>query len=528
MKSFKTPSPSLLLAGCVAAAALFAGSASAQLIAYDDASNYQLDANWTNNANQGFGFTPWIIVTNDTGPGPSQFHGVYVTAPPILPPYANASFTNVAGINYSNVWGIYANGTNGINATTAFRGFASPLGTNTFKLQWGAKGAGTTTVAGVTQHGLCGFTLRTGNETNSPGDYANNMRFALFFEDGRNPATLYVADGTGEHSVTGTSFSDLGRTTVTNAVQAEVTPGADGDSYHLVLRDCVAGKVLFTFDGVFGGVGPIESTALFVQETTGDSVFNRMQIAVPRIAPTILNVVPANNTLYLDPTSTNFSFEVRAFASTVVSNAVTVLLNGVPQSNLAFSTGAPTTNLQVSFSPALLADTVYTYTIIAQNNGGEAATNTGTFNTILPSNIFIDTYDYNYGSGLFVDAATPSNSYAGFLGTNGVDYSISDTTGTNNIAAYRQGDLVQILGLNSDESGEPIDHANLRANGYIAYNIGFNDAGNWENYTRVYPAGTNYSIYARAASVGNGVFELARLVNPRPPLRRSRWRPSDG
>ena len=54
---------SLLIASLVA---LFAcpRPASAQLIAYDEAGNYLENINWTNGANQGFGFTPWMVVTN--------------------------------------------------------------------------------------------------------------------------------------------------------------------------------------------------------------------------------------------------------------------------------------------------------------------------------------------------------------------------------------------------------------------------------------------------------------------------------
>lgn len=517
MKSPKSPLlKSLLSLGvAVAATVLFPSAATAQLIAYDDAGHYQIEANWTNNSNQGFGFTPWVIVTNDTGPGPSQFHGNYITAATVTPAFANASITNVAGTTYTNIWGLFANGTNGVHETTAYRGFASPLGTNTFKLQWGSRGAGVTTIAGVPEHGWCGFTLRNGNATNTSSDFQTAARFYLYFLDGAAPSTLYVADGhpNSPRSVPGTSFSDLGRGNITNAVQAEVTVGADGDSYHLVLKDVVANKTLYTLDSTLAGSGTIDSAALFCHQTTGDQVYNRMEISVPRIPPTIVNVVPTNATLYLDVAATNFSFEVNSFASTVVSNDVSVFLNGVPQSNLAFNTAAPASQLLVNFGASLAPDSSYNYVIIAVDANGIATTNSGTFNTFLPSSLFIDAYDYNYGAGQFVNASTPSNSYAGFLGTNGIDYSIADQTGTNNVAGYRPGDLPAILTLNTDATGDPIDHANLRANGYTAYNIGFNDAGNWENYTRVVPA-TNYSIYARAASVGNGVFEMARLVNP--------------
>src|SRR5262245_35360040 len=77
----------------------------AQTIAYDDAGNYVVDANWTNGANQGFGFTPWMILTN----GP-DFHGTYVNAG-TNPLFVIATVTNVAGTNYGDVWGIFANGT---------------------------------------------------------------------------------------------------------------------------------------------------------------------------------------------------------------------------------------------------------------------------------------------------------------------------------------------------------------------------------------------------------------------------------
>src|SRR5205085_10766474 len=136
--------------------------------------------------------------------------------------------------NYADVWGIFANGTNDINNTVAYRGFSNPLGTNTFKLQWGSRGAGLTTTANAgTVHGMCGFSLRNGNATNSVTDYQTGARFYLYFLDGFAPFSLNVLDGNGIRSFTNTSFSDLGRANITNAVQAEVTVAADGDHYHL-------------------------------------------------------------------------------------------------------------------------------------------------------------------------------------------------------------------------------------------------------------------------------------------------------
>ena len=64
--------------------------------------------------------------------------------------------------------------------------------------------------------------------------------------------------------------------------------------------------------------------------------------------------------------------------------------------------------------------------------GTVRVTNNSTFNTFLATDLYIDASDYNYTNGLFVNSSTPSNAYANLLGTNGVDYSISDLTGTNN------------------------------------------------------------------------------------------------
>jgi hypothetical protein len=484
------------------------GLLSAQ-IAYDDAGAYQLNANWTNGANGGFGFTPWTFATN----GP-DFHGSFVQTAN-NPTFVIASITNVSGVNYTNVWGLFANGTNGINESMAYRGFANPLSTNTFKLQWGAIGSGVTSVNGFGQvHGLSGFSLRNGNATNSTSDFQTGAMFFLFFQDGNTPPTLYFQDANGNQSIPNTSFSNLGRNNITNAVEAEITPSADGNTYHLVLKDSVQNLVLFQTNGTFINPGQtIDSAALFCHETTGDQVYNRMQITSPtNIPPTIVNVQPADGSLYLPAGPTDISFEVDSFNATVASSQVTVLLNGVLQSGLTFNTASPTNQLLGTNSVTLDPNTFYTLEIIAQDANGNLATNTSTFNTFLATDLYIDAYDYNYTNGLFVDALTPSNAYSGLLGNQNVDYFLINTNPANNTNVYRSGDLPAVLTLATDNTGDPVDHANLRANGFTAYNIGFTDKGTWENYTRTVPP-NNYNIYARAASAGSGQFEIEKLVN---------------
>jgi hypothetical protein len=482
---------------------------SAQLVAYDDAGNYLINANWTNGANAGFGFTPWAIITN----GPNA-QGTYVGTPA---GYVINSVTNVTGTNYTAAWGIYANGLNDVNETTAYRGFANSLGTNTFKLQWGSRGAGVTTTTNIGNvHGWCGFSLRNGNNTNSPYNINStdgSARFFLYFLDGASPATIYFWDNNGVQSVPGTSFSDLGRTTITNAIEAEISPAADGVSYHLVLKDCVQNRIIFTTNSVLLGSGTIDSAALFCYETTGDQIYNRMQIAAStNIAPTFANVQPGNGSVYLGAATNNLSFEIDSFNSTVTSSSVKIYLNGALLSGTVFNSASPTNQLLGTNNTALNPDTFYNYSIVAQDANGNVVSNTFTFNTFLASDIYIDASDYNYNQGQFINNNTPNNGYANLAGSNSIDYLIADLSGTNNTAGYRPLDLVEILPLPTDATGDPYDHANLRANSFTAYNIGFTDTGNWENYTRNYPT-TNYSIYARVASASGGQFEVEKLAN---------------
>src|SRR5213075_1408062 len=129
------------------------------------------------------------------------------------------------------------------------------------------------------------------------------------------------------------------------------------------------------------------------------------------------------------------SFEVDSFNSTVASNLTSVSLNGVviPPASVSYNTTGTTTQLLANCSPPIAPDRFYTLQVVAQDANGLYTTNVSTFNTFLATDLYIDASDYNYTNGLFVDSSTPSNAYANFLGTNGVDFFDTDTSGTNNI-----------------------------------------------------------------------------------------------
>jgi polygalacturonase len=384
---------------------VFACPVLAQIIAYDDASAYFKTANWTNSANQGFGFTPWVLATNTFSGG---YRGWYLNNG-----YSIASATNVGGTSYTNCsWGIYANGAApaGGNRTVAYRGFADSLTTNVvFRLQWMTEGVG----SGATNY--AGFVLRNGNATSGVSAYETGYRFEFFYAGGGADSYM-IKDG---YAVTaiglpfaagyGNSADDHVNA---NGLNCEFTLEPN-DTYRFVVRSATTGDVLVFLDGrpLAGASGStIDSVALFVNETTGsgagggDQNYNRMQIiSASLIPPIIANVQPTNGSVFINPAN-NVSFEVNS-PSAVSGTNVTLLLNGVPQT-LAFNTNGPTEQLLATNTAPLATNMYYNGTIIAVDINGNSATNTFSFNTIQTNSLWVDVMNYGAtGNGTAMDTA---------------------------------------------------------------------------------------------------------------------------
>jgi hypothetical protein len=491
-----------------------AGNAMAQTNAYDDAYHYAYSSSTWNAAfntppgvNFGYGFTGWTVMTNTTGSPVSGGRGFTTTRngtplPAISSPinYSNLD-TNLGPVgippgnnNAAHAWGLFANG-NGINTTVAYRGFSNSLDTTVaFKLDFESQGIGSSS----TKFG--GFYLRNGNATSSTSDYLTGHRFAFYYIGGGSNSFVYW-DGNGVQYI-GIPFAS-------NPLSCEFTPKA-GDTYRFVVKSLATGAILSILDNQpLAGSGTIDSVALIANQTDQNQNFNRMQIVSTSLTPpTILNVSPINGSIFVDPLANNVTFEVGSIASTIRASSVTFKLNGVTQAGLTYNTTSPTNQLFATNTTALLPNMLYNASIVVADANGNTATNNFTFNTFSPTNLSIDAEDYNYNSGEFFANPVP-NAYFGLLGSNGIDYSENDPTGTNNTSGYRAGDLPQTLLV----TGDPYDHAGYQVAGAIDYEIGFTDANEWQNYTRNL-ANTNYTVYARAASGGGGTIMLERLANP--------------
>jgi hypothetical protein len=121
--------------------------------------------------------------------------------------------------------------------------------------------------------------------------------------------------------------------------------------------------------------------------------------------------------------------------------------------------------------------------------------------------LFVEAEDLNYDSGLHKPEASVISprytgaAYAGLTATLGIDY---NDPGTVENAAYRA-DISVSMVAHFDVTRWDVD---LTEN----YKVGWNDPGDWFNYTRTFAAG-NYKVYGDHSSDGADIHTKLSLVN---------------
>ncbi|HEX4262872.1 MAG TPA: Ig-like domain-containing protein [Verrucomicrobiae bacterium] len=225
--------------------------------------------------------------------------------------------------------------------------------------------------------------------------------------------------------------------------------------------------------------------------------------------PSISGVYP-NGTNIFQPFPT-FSFVASSPSGVNINtNSITVRLtvtnllgqgfatNVTATSGLTFS--GPATNRTVSL--ALISNEVYTASISVTDANGSPAATTVAFDTLSPVYTW-EAEDYDFGGGSFIDNPAP-DAYAGMAGIEGVDaHNIVDSGET---FIYRSG-------TTADQGNTDAQRLQYTTNALVDYNLGWYDGGEWNNYTRTFPAG-EYNVYLRGAngSTGSGVATLAQVT----------------
>lgn len=326
------------------------------------------------------------------------------------------------------------------------------------------------------------------------GDFGNYTRhypagvYNLFarVSGGNGPRTevadVSVVSGTAAISSSGSSPYKFG------------TQGRGWQSYdYMPVTDNAGNLIQITFDGS-------PSTLQVLQNQANDNMnfFMLMPLNTNIVASTvtITNVSPNGTALY-NPAGT-FSFTAASPSAPVDPNNIIVQVTATnlwghgSVSSLTASSGltvtGPSTNFNVSLPTT--TNTIYTVVIQVTDANGIAASSTITFDTIIPSYTF-EAEDFDYGSGQFFDNPQ-TNAYYGLDGVAEVDFHVDAQHG----GSYNR------VGLSTENAGD-IVRPPYNGTGSQDYDVGFNDGGNWGNYTRNYPAGT-YNIYVRASNGGGG------------------------
>ena len=465
--------------------------ASAQIIANDDAGVY---TGWNTGTNYGFGFEPWANYNTGSVGGGSGYGGAFLGT--------NNPTDTIVGSTNSNYWGLYAN-----SAATAssevFRAFSNslPVG-STFKIRWHNPGVG-----GGDQN-LAGFNLRNGDNTNlqTYATVSSDGALFSFYYVGGISDNYRVLDGNGSTPLP-INFG-MGNS---EGLTIEVTLLAN-DTYNLLVENAAGTQVLWSTNGQpLNGSGTIDSVALYAFDTDQNQDFNDMEIF--DLPPQIEDLSPADGALYA-PT-TNFSFAIVSPASIISSNNIHLTLNGTAITGAAWTViGDGTSSNQVTLNAPLQFNQAYSGTITAMDANGNSSTDTFSFNTwsIEPTNIYIEASDYNYGGGQWVNNfqnLEPNQIYGqnDLMGEQGIDYNVYNLQETNVTSPYRAGDAPFL------EPAIDVDHDYFNSDGFTAWDLGYNDFGQWEDYTRELSNNVTYAVYARVSGFGaNAIMQFERMA----------------
>jgi hypothetical protein len=178
---------------------------------------------------------------------------------------------------------------------------------------------------------------------------------------------------------------------------------------------------------------------------------------------------------------------------------------------------AGATSKSLAISNAGAANVGHYDVVITNPDGSSTSTKAMLF---ISDALFIEAEDFNFGKGQYektkpigMTGAYPGGDYrdkgdgAGAAAADGTDLGIdyAEATTSNDpgaVPAYRVGTGVEIAKMNAHADGLPRGTFDVKVN----HVVGWNDFGDWYNYTRAFPSpAKDYNIVGRLASGGNAI-----------------------
>jgi len=207
----------------------------------------------------------------------------------------------------------------------------------------------------------------------------------------------------------------------------------------------------------------------------------------------------------------------------VDQNSITLSVNGAAVKPTINKSGDTTT---VTFQPAaeFTPNTKTSASLSYKDSAGGSRTVDWSFTTEIPTSffkgtgaLFIETEDFDFDKGQTLPSNTigfggkyPGGQFfeKGSEADKGIDW---NNPGGNAGQAYRPGTGVAAGKNNAHADGLPRGDFDVEQN----WVVGWNDSGDWQNYTRTFPTpAKKYNVYGRISSGGSPInFELALVTS---------------
>ena len=322
------------------------------------------------------------------------------------------------------------------------------------------------------------------------GDFGNYTRH---YPAGTYNLFVRAAGGNGPKNESADITVQSGTASISSPASGPYRFGVKGNGWQnydfMPVTDSAGNLVQITFDGNLSTLNVLQTG----QASDNMNFFMLVPINtnIPVSTVSIVNITPDGSALY-NPAGT-FSFTASSFGAPVDPNNIVVTVSATnlwlhgSVTSLTASSGltitGPSTNLNVSF--VTTTNTIYSVDIQIIDTNGTPLDNTASFDTIVPTYTF-EAEDFDWGMGQYIDNPQ-TNAYNGKDAVAEIDYH-----GTQHGGDYNR------AGLTTESLNEKL-RPQYNGTGKQDYDVGFNDGGNWGNFTRNYPSGT-YNIWVRVSN----------------------------
>jgi hypothetical protein len=329
-----------------------------------------------------------------------------------------------------------------------------------------------------------------------------------------------VTAGQVQVSASGTNLTWVNCQVTNQYDLSQIVANADPDSYPAAITNTLGSGGVMTAPP--GSVNVQFRLSLFQADyESGATYWDDASLnLVGGPAPSVIGSLSPDGSHFFNSVPNGFTFNVSSAASggaQLPSNpksGIKVVVNGADQStNLVFTGNTQNWNVAL---PTVTSNQIYTISITVSNTAGLVSTANVSFDTFNTNAFVVYEEDYDFNGGQFIQNPIPTNapgpnSYWGTAGTLGIDQQGAGSGGpilTNVYPNRTDGDVSMQV---ASDLAMPLYAAQNNPNIYNV-NLAYNNANQWENYTRnPYPQGPSV-IFARISGGGGEGVEYLNLL----------------